>query len=108
MIKAKKKVKPKLKKKIVKKIVKKVKKEGKLVGKITHYFSNIRVAVIKLALPLKVGDVIKIVGGEKTNFEQKVGSLQIDHKSVRIAKKKISVGIRVNKKVHEGYKVYKA
>jgi len=85
----------------------KEKKEGKLVGKITHYFSNIEVAVVELTSPLKIGDNIRIVGGQDTDFEQKVESLQIDHKDIKSAKKGDSVGMKVKQKVHEGYKVYK-
>ena len=85
----------------------KIKKIGKLIGRITHYFSNIDVAVIKLAIPLKKGDKIRIIGGQETDFEQKVASMQIEHKDVKSAKKGSSVGMRVNEKVHEGYKVFK-
>ena len=81
--------------------------EGKLIGKITHYFSNIEVAVIDLTAPLKMGDTIRIVGGQETDFEQEVSSMQIDHKEVKSAKKGDSVGMKVKEKVHEGYKVYK-
>lgn len=81
--------------------------QNKPVGKITHYFSNIKVAVIKLKNPLKDGDKIKITGGESTNFEQVVKSMQIDHKPVKAAKKGKSVGLKVNKKVREGYLVFK-
>ena len=82
-------------------------KEGKLMGKITHYFSNIDVAVVKLINPLKKGDKVRIIGGQETDFEQKVGSMQIDYKDVKVAKKGSSIGMKVNEKVHEGYKVYK-
>lgn len=82
-------------------------KEEKPIGKITHYFSNIEVAVIDLTAPLKEGDVIRIVGGKETDFEQKVASMQIDHKEVKSAKKGDSVGMKVGEKVHEGYKVFK-
>lgn len=85
----------------------KEKKEGKLIGKVTHYFSNIEVAVIDLSAPLKEGDVIRIIGGQETDFEQEVDSMQIDHKEVKSAKKGDSVGMKVDEKVHEGYKVYK-
>ncbi len=87
----------------------KVKKEGKLklIGKITHYFSNIEVAVIKLSAPLKVRETIRVVGGQETDFEQKVSSMQIDHKEVKSAKKGDSVGMKIDEKVHEGYKVFK-
>ena len=92
----------------VKKAIK-VKKspEGKLIGRITHYFSNIEVAVIELTSPLKVGDKIRVVGGKETDFEQKVSSMQIDHEQVKSGKKKDSVGMKIDEKVHEGYKVYK-
>jgi len=83
------------------------KKETKPIGKITHYFSNIGVAVIDLVSPLKVGDTIRIVGGEETDFEQEVKSMQIDHKEVKTAKKGDSMGMKMDEKVHEGYKVFK-
>jgi hypothetical protein len=96
-------------KKIVKKVVKKVKvaAEGKLIGKITHYFSDIEVAVINLTSSLKDGDSIRVIGGQETDFEQEVSSMQIDHKEVKSAKKGDSVGMKIDEKVHEGYKVYK-
>jgi len=103
MAKAKTKVKAKTK---IKKVVK-AEKEGKLIGKITHYFSNIEVAVINLSSPLKSGDTIRVIGGQETDFEQKVDSMQIDHEQVKSAKKGDSVGMKIDEKVHEGYKVYK-
>ncbi len=83
------------------------KEEGKLVGKITHYFSNISVAVIDLLSVLNEGDVIRITGGENTDFNQKIDSMEVDNKKVKTAKKGDSVGLKVNEKVREGYKVYK-
>ena len=96
-------------KKTVKKAAKVATKktEGKLVGKITHYFSNIEVAVVDLISPLKDGDKIRVIGGQETDFEQEVGSMQIDHVEVKSGKKGDSVGMKINEKVHEGYKVYK-
>ena len=82
-------------------------KEEKPIGQITHYFSNIGVAVIDLSSPLKEGDTIRVVGGQETDFEQKVASMQVDHKEVKSAKKGDSVGLKVDEKVREGYKVYK-
>lgn len=80
--------------------------EGKLIGKITHYFGNIGVAVIELEGPLNAGDTIRIVGG-KTDFTQSVGSMQIEHEQIDKAKAGDSIGLKVDQKVHEGYKVYK-
>lgn len=81
-------------------------KEGKLIGKVAHYFGNISVAVIELSDSLEAGDEIRIVGGE-TDFNQKIDSMEVDHKKVKKAKKKESVGLKVDQKVREGYKVYK-
>lgn len=80
--------------------------EGKLIGKIAHYFGNIGVAVIELSDTLKVGDTIRIIGGE-TDFTQTVESMEIEHEKVEEGKKGNSVGLKVSQKVREGYKVYK-
>lgn len=80
--------------------------EGKLIGKISHYFGKIGVAVIELSGALKVGDTIRIVGGE-TDFNQTVESMEIEHEKIQEAKKGDSAGTKVDQKVREGYKVYK-
>lgn len=84
-----------------------VPEEEKLIGKITHYFSNIGVAVIELSDSLKAGDTIRIVGGETTDFTQNIESMEIEHQKVKEGKSGDSVGLKVGQKVREGYKVYK-
>ena len=84
-----------------------IKKEGKLIGKITHYFSDIKVAVIALSSPLKVGEEIRIIGGEQTDFKQEIKSMQVEHKQIKVAKKGDSIGLKVKEKVHKGYRVFK-
>lgn len=79
---------------------------GKLIGKITHYFDNIGVAVIELSDELKEGENIRIVGGD-TDFEQVVGSMEVEHDKVGKAKKGDSVGLKVSERVRDGYRVYK-
>ncbi len=81
-------------------------KEGKLIGKVTHYFGNIGVAVVELSAALKVGDEIRIAGGE-VDFIQPVKSMQVDHKAANSAKSGDSVGLKVKEKVRDGYKVFK-
>jgi len=112
---AKRKQKPKTKRKTKKnvaakkKLVKKKpasKKKEELIGKVTHFYGKIKVAVVKLKSSLKVGDKIKIVGGE-TEFEQTVKSMEIDHKKIKKAPKGKEIGLKVSKKVREGYRVYK-
>jgi putative protease len=78
----------------------------KKVGVISNYFAKVGVAAIKLSAALKVGDKIKIKGGE-VEFEQAVKSMQIHGKDVEKAKKGDEVGIKVSEKVRKGYKVSK-
>jgi len=80
--------------------------EGKLIGEVTHFFGNISVAVVKLTDKLKVGDNIRFVGGE-TDFNQTVESMEMEHEKLQEAKKGNSVGLKVDQKVHEGYRVFK-
>ena len=54
--------------------------EGKLIGEILNYFEKIGVAAIKLIGDLKLGDTIRIVGGDK-DFTEVVDSMQIDGKN---------------------------
>lgn len=80
--------------------------EGQMVGKVTHYFGNINVGIIELSDELEVGDNIRIIGGDR-DFEQEVESMEVDHKKIEKAKAGDVVGLRVEQKVREGYKVYK-
>ena len=82
--------------------------EGKLIGKVAHYFSKIEVAVIELSDTLSVGDTIRIVGGEDTDFTQTIKSMEVEHEKIDKAKSGDAVGTKVSQKVREGYKVYKA
>jgi len=81
--------------------------EGKLIGKVTHYFGNIGVAVIELSDNLKIGDNIRISGGEMVDFTQTVDSMEIEREKVQKAKAGDSIGLKTEQKVREGYKVYK-
>ena len=79
---------------------------GKEIGIVSNYFEHVNAAAIKLTAPLKKGDVIRIKGGE-TEFEQKIESMQLDHKKIESAKKGDEVGILVKQGVRKGYKVFK-
>jgi len=79
----------------------------KLVGEVVHYYSKIGVAVVELSDSLKKGDSVRIVGGVDTDFTQKIKSIEVDHEKIEVAKKGDSVGLKVDQKVREGYKVYK-
>jgi len=79
--------------------------EKKLVGSVRHYFNKVGVAVIELSSELRVGDRIALEGGN--SFEQTVDSMQIEHKSIPVATKGQSIGLKVVNPVREGYQVYK-
>lgn len=95
------------KKKVAKKPVAKVVKAPKPIGRVTHYFDKLEVAVIRLepGKTLKVGDTIRIEGGE-TDFKQKIDSLQVEHESVDKVKAGDDFGIKVSELVREGYRVH--
>jgi len=78
----------------------------KEIGKVSHYFTNIGVAVIELTEPLLVGDKI-LFQGSTTNFEQIVSSMQIEHKNITAAKAGQSIGLKVVNRVREADVVYK-
>jgi phage terminase small subunit len=76
------------------------------IGRITHFFPKISVAVIELEKALEVGDTIA-VKGPTTDFEQKVDSMQIEHKNVEKAEAGQSIGLKVAERVRETDVVYK-
>ena len=76
------------------------------IGNVEHYFSKINVAVIKLTLPLSVGNKI-LIKGPTTDFEQNVDSMQIDRKAITRAEGGQSIGLKVVQPVKEKDVVYK-
>ncbi len=76
------------------------------IGKVSHYYGKLNVAVIDLKGELEVGDEILIEGGE-SKVRQKVKSMQIEHEKIQNAAAGDSVGLKVEGKVRDGYKVYK-
>lgn len=78
----------------------------KKIGEVSHYFTDIGVGVIELAGKLKEGDKIAF-RGHSTDFQQKVESMQVDHKKVKEAGPKDSIGLKVKERVREGDLVFK-
>jgi hypothetical protein len=79
------------------------------IGKVTHYFGHVSAAVIELApgKSLNVGDRIRIKGHSE-DFEQDIGSLQVEHEDVDSVKAGDDFAVKVDQKVHEGSEVFKA
>ena len=84
-----------------------VKSKEFFVGEITHFFSRIQVVVVKIkSAEMAVGDRLHIKGS-RTDFIQKVRSLQIESVDVKKARKGQLAGLKVDKKVKAGDKVFK-
>jgi putative protease len=76
------------------------------VGVVTHYWNHLGVAGVHLTESVDVGDHIHILG-HTSDFEQDIGSMQIEHHEVRHANPGDDVGIRVASHAHEHDRVYK-
>lgn len=76
------------------------------VGHVTHFFTKISVAVVELSATLAVGDTI-LIKGPTTDFEQVVGSMQIEHENIQRAEAGQSIGLKVEQRVREEDIVYK-
>lgn len=76
------------------------------VGEVTHYYTRIGVAVVRVTAPLRVGDRIAIKG-RTTDFEQVIESMQIEHEAIEEAKPGDLIGLKVVDRVREGDIVYK-
>lgn len=92
-------------KKIVRAKVRPKVKAPKSAGKITHYFSNISVAIVKFSKNMPVGAELRFKGAT-TDFRQKLSEMQYNHQPIKIAKKGKEVGVKVNDRVREGDQVF--
>jgi hypothetical protein len=76
------------------------------IGTITHYFTHLHVAAVEIADgELHKGDLIH-VKGHTSDFMQKVGSMEFDHRSANVAKPGDNVGIAVVEQAREHDSVY--
>lgn len=80
-------------------------KKPKPIGKVTHFFTNIGVAIVKFNKNVKAGTVLKFKGAT-TDFVQPATSMQRNHKPISVAPKGKEVGIKVKEKVREGDEVF--
>jgi translation initiation factor IF-2 len=81
--------------------------EPKPIGEVTHFYSNLGVAIVKFNKKMDVGTRLKFKGAT-TDFEEEIKSMQYDHKDIQSATKGQEVGIKVGDKVREGDQVFKA
>jgi U32 family peptidase len=78
----------------------------KEIGTVSNYFEHVGAASVRLDGTLKIGDKIKVKGGE-VEFEQEVKAMQLERQDVKSGKKGEEIGLMVEQKVRKGYKVFK-
>ena len=78
----------------------------KEIGKVTHYYDKIGVLVVKLTDKVSVGDRIKVRRGDE-EFEETIGSMQVEHENIEKAKKGDEIAIKVSSPTKEGAIVYR-
>ena len=79
--------------------------EPRAVGRVIHYWTRLGVAGVELTKPLKLDDWVRF-RGTTTDFQQRVTSMQLDHKFVNQADAGQAVGILVADRVRVGDAVY--
>jgi hypothetical protein len=80
---------------------------GERIGVVTHYYSHLSVAAIRLERgTLRVGDVIHICG-HTTDFRQRVESLEVDHAPTTEVGPKDDIGLKVVDHAREHDVVFK-
>jgi GTPase len=73
----------------------------KIIGNVTHYYTDLNVATVMITDgELHLGDMIH-VEGHTSDFLQKIGSMELDHHSVEVAKPGDIVGIATDKYARE-------
>jgi len=81
--------------------------EEEKIGFVSNYYSKISVAAVEITNgTVSLGDTLRFLG-HTTNFEIKVDSMQIEHKSVTEAKKGDSFGVKIPERARRGDRVYK-
>jgi hypothetical protein len=75
------------------------------IGVVTHYFDRISVAVVQLSGEIYLEDWIWICG-MRTNFEQRVDSLQINRHHIDKGEPGEQVALKVDAPVRDGDQVY--
>ena len=80
-------------------------KPQKPVGAVTHFYTEIKVAIVKFKKPVCAGAELHYKGAT-TDFTEVAKSMQYDHEAIKIAPKGKLIGIKVKKRVRPGDQVF--
>ncbi|HVN26520.1 MAG TPA: translation elongation factor-like protein [Candidatus Paceibacterota bacterium] len=86
--------------------VAKAKGAEKPIGTVTHFFTHIKVAIVRFKTKVPAGAKLHYKGAT-TDFADEAKSMQYDRKPVKVAPKGKQIGIKVKKRVREGDLVYR-
>ncbi|MEZ4156597.1 MAG: hypothetical protein R3B52_01285 [Candidatus Paceibacterota bacterium] len=82
---------------------KKEENHKEIVAEVTAFFDKIKVAILKVEKPLKLGQKLQFEGGA----EQLISSMQFNHEQIKVAKPGQEIGVKVAAHVQVGQKVYR-
>src|ERR1700722_1439992 len=68
-------------------------KKLKPIGKVTHYYTHIKVAIVRFNTKVKAGTELYFKGAT-TDFTEAAKSMQFDHEPITIAPPKKQIGIK--------------
>jgi GTPase len=71
------------------------------VGVVTHFFSRIRVATVRVQEPISLGDRLRVKGRGR-EFVARVKSMQVNHQPIERAAPGQEVGIALPRRAREG------
>ncbi len=77
------------------------------IGKVTHFYPKISVSLISLSKELLVGDEIVIVDSSNGLQNITIKRMEVEHRSIKKAKRGDEIAVKCNSKVKKGAEVYK-
>jgi len=80
-------------------------KAPKHIGVVTHFYTDISVAIVTFNKKVPAGSKLHYKGAT-TDFVDAAKSMQYDHQEIAAAPKGKQIGIKVKKRVREGDKVH--
>ena len=80
--------------------------QEKKVGVITHFFTNVSAAIVKVSAGIEIGDELHFKGST-TDFKIQVKSMQMNRLPILVAEKGQEIGIQVPDKVRQDDEVFK-
>jgi len=75
------------------------------VGRVTHFFSRLSVAALALSGPIAINDILHFCGS-RTDFYQKVWSMEVEHAPIQSAGPGAEIAVKVAEPVRRGDQVF--